>query len=107
MSLLIPHWLAGVGGGSECLYFLSPTQSLPLPSNKIGVSVHGLGEQHEEPGNEDPRIRSKCPIQRRGAEGVAEPLEPCTESDRKRPAWEVQGTFDGAGVEKARPRPPG
>lgn len=70
------------------------------------MSVHGLGEQHEEPGNEDPRIRSKCPSHRRGTEGAAEPLEPCMESDRKIPAWETQGTFDGGGVEKVHPRPP-
>lgn len=36
-----------------------------------------------------------------------EALEPCLESDRKPPAWDAQGTFDGNGVEKAHPRPMG
>lgn len=64
-------------------------------------------ESNWRPGNEDPRIRSKCPSHRRGAEGTAGPLEPCMESDSKTPAWEAQGTFDGGGVEKAHLRPPG
>lgn len=49
----------------------------------------------------DPR-----PNQRRGTEQAAEALEPYIGSDRKTPAWEAQGTFDGARVERACPRPP-